>query len=86
MRCRQARKMLALHAGGDLPERQARELEAHLEGCADCAGELRDIKNALAAVGEIAAADQPGPLPADFAQQVRQAARRRQAQPERSSL
>lgn len=37
MRCRKVRKSLLEYEGGTLPEKQGREVEAHLEGCPDCA-------------------------------------------------
>ncbi len=86
MRCRKARTLLALHAGGDLAGSEAQELSAHLEQCAACAAELRDLERTLATVAEIARADQPDPLPADFAARVRQAARTETPPPESFSI
>lgn len=40
MKCRQARNLLALHVGGDLPGDRAAGVDAHLSACAACAGEL----------------------------------------------
>ena len=37
MRCRKVRKSLLEYERGTLSEKQGREVEAHLEGCPDCA-------------------------------------------------
>jgi hypothetical protein len=45
MNCRDWEERIALHAGGDLPSREAAETEGHLQGCAGCrefAAELRE--------------------------------------------
>lgn len=60
MNCARVRKLLPLHAGGDLPPRRAARLEAHIEGCADCRRELESLKTARARLREAAAAE---PLP-----------------------
>jgi hypothetical protein len=73
MNCRKAKAKLALYAGGDLPENEVPLLLAHVKQCADCAAELEALKHSLALVGEIAEADGPDPLPADFDWQVQQA-------------
>lgn len=75
MRCRQAKTLLALHAGGDLPENQVEGLTTHLARCPGCASELKAMQHALAAVSEMSRSDQPDPLPSDFAQQVLRKAR-----------
>jgi anti-sigma factor RsiW len=38
MTCKDWEERIALHAGGDLPAREAAELEAHLAACAECRG------------------------------------------------
>jgi hypothetical protein len=70
MRCRKALNLLALHAGGDLPELEIEGLLAHLEHCASCRAELARLKAARALLERIAAADIPEPLPADFSRQI----------------
>ena len=70
MRCRRAREMLALYAGGDLPERLIPGLMAHIERCSGCAAALERMQGVLKATGMIAAGDMPEPLPADFEEQV----------------
>ena len=40
MNCDQAAKLLAAHADGELGLPHSSELEAHLEGCADCRAQL----------------------------------------------
>jgi hypothetical protein len=70
MRCRQASKLLALYAGGDLPERETARLLAHLESCRECRSALENHQATLAVLGRIAAADTPEPLPADFTQRI----------------
>ncbi|GEM_PF-1838787 len=70
MRCRKAREMLALYAGGDLPERLIPRLMAHIERCPGCAAALKQMQGVLETTGMIAAGDMPGPLPADFEERV----------------
>ena len=43
MTCRRHKRAIALHAGGDLPARHARRLEAHLATCAPCRALLDDL-------------------------------------------
>lgn len=73
MKCQETRAMLVLHAAGDLPTADAQRVTAHLDNCPDCSDELRTMQRALAAVDELALADQPDPLPANFTQRVRRA-------------
>ncbi len=70
MRCHQAENLLALEAGGDLPEQKTGELRAHLEQCASCRAELEYLKSQRALLERIAEADLPEPLPADFSRQI----------------
>ncbi|MFC1650610.1 anti-sigma factor family protein [Candidatus Latescibacterota bacterium] len=70
MNCRTAQKQAALFAGGDLPERDIPNLMKHLESCGECAEELESLKRARTIVKEIAQADIPDALPADFSQSV----------------
>ena len=60
MNCARVRKLLPLHAGGDLPPRRAARLQAHLDGCVDCRHELESFRTARARV-RAAAAEDPVP-------------------------
>jgi predicted anti-sigma-YlaC factor YlaD len=60
MTCAKVRKLLPLHAGGDLPPRRAARLQTHLDGCADCRRELESFRMARAQV-RAAAAEEPVP-------------------------
>jgi anti-sigma factor RsiW len=55
--CEDRLKDLALHAGGDLEEPAASELEKHLAGCVGCRGELEEMKKSML----VAAAFSPEP-------------------------
>jgi hypothetical protein len=44
MRCKKASKFLALFVGGDLPKRNVKALEEHLENCPNCAHELENLR------------------------------------------
>ncbi len=66
MKCRKAKKLLALFAGGDLPGSKLPGLIAHLEICSDCASELETLKLSHSLVMKIALEDTPEPLPPDF--------------------
>jgi len=43
MKCKKASKFLALFVGGDLPRRNVKALEEHLENCPNCACELESL-------------------------------------------
>jgi len=61
MTCARIRRLLPLHAGGDLTPRRAARVEAHLDACADCRRELESLRAARARVREAAAAEKvPG--------------------------
>ncbi|MGD8375990.1 MAG: zf-HC2 domain-containing protein [Acidobacteriota bacterium] len=45
--CDRQAERLTLHASGDLPPSQAREVEAHLAGCAACREELEALRRTL---------------------------------------
>jgi len=47
MRCKQARRELALWVGGDHDPRLYPLLESHLEGCPECRAFAREMKNSL---------------------------------------
>jgi hypothetical protein len=72
MRCRRARSLLPLLAGGDLPERSAATLLTHVEHCAACAAYLRELRHSQGLVASAAETDTPPPLPPDFAAKVQQ--------------
>ena len=59
MRCRIARKKLALCAGGELGGRKARTVEAHLKACPGCRAELEIYREALARAKSLAASAEP---------------------------
>lgn len=50
MTCRKVRKLVPLAAGGDLPQRQARAFQAHIDACPGCRAELERFRADLAAV------------------------------------
>ena len=50
MNCRKAQKLLPAMAAGELSETQAHAVRHHLEGCADCAAELRAYEESLSAL------------------------------------
>jgi hypothetical protein len=60
MTCRKVRKALPLMAGGDLPARKARTLQAHVEGCALCREELEEYRSAIGWVRDAARAEGAG--------------------------
>jgi anti-sigma factor RsiW len=50
MSCREFESRVALHAGGDLPQKEIARLESHLAGCPDCSRillELQEIRRSL---------------------------------------
>jgi len=50
MNCKRFERLIALHVEGDLAERQARNVESHLAGCATCrrfADELKASQGAM---------------------------------------
>jgi hypothetical protein len=70
MKCDDARIKIALLVGGELDDEERTELLKHVEYCADCAAELREMKSAKAA-GKDAVKGDPAPdLPSDFVSQV----------------
>jgi hypothetical protein len=62
--------MLALYAGGDLPDREASRLRTHLENCEQCLKELEELQRARAVIKEIDRIDFSSPLPSDFADKI----------------
>lgn len=72
MNCVKAKKKMALHVSGDLPEREKAALELHLLNCRACREEFEIIKRSQAAIVNISKSDIPRPLGEDFSQIVRQ--------------
>ncbi|MCE5248687.1 zf-HC2 domain-containing protein [bacterium] len=66
MKCTEARRMAALHAGGDLPPDDVTELMAHIDQCRNCAQKLAQIGRTLTLVHDAFGADVPPPLSGDF--------------------
>lgn len=60
MTCRKVRRALPLLAGGDLPARQERKLQAHVEGCAFCRKELEEYRFALGRIKSAARVEGAG--------------------------
>ncbi len=60
MKCDEIKNKLADLTEGLLEEREARDIRAHLAGCADCAKELQAIENAWDMVGALDA-EEPEP-------------------------
>lgn len=59
MTCSKAKKLMALYAGSDLPERRTRAVGAHLDSCPACRKELEGYRRALAQVKAAAGAELP---------------------------
>lgn len=57
MRCRKAKDLLPLYAGGDLRPRLAAGVRAHVDSCPSCWAELREYRAALARVKAAAGAE-----------------------------
>jgi hypothetical protein len=72
MKCQKARKLLYLHAGHDLPEREKVILFSHLKQCPDCQSLLGEIKRSRENVKTIAGIDLPDKLSPDFSQNTTQ--------------
>lgn len=58
MNCRRAGKMIPLYAGGELPDKTARRMKRHLEGCSDCRETAEEFRAALAGIRTAARQDQ----------------------------
>lgn len=67
-----AQELLSCYVDGTLDAESSKKLEAHLEGCEDCRGDLDLLKKTLQVVGEI----QPAQAPADFSARLRRKARK----------
>jgi anti-sigma factor RsiW len=57
MNCSRARQWIPLYAGADLAPRKAGRLEKHLENCADCRTEYKEIRAAMAGFRALADRD-----------------------------
>jgi hypothetical protein len=68
MDCESNERLLALHAGGDLPDRQARALAAHLQACDAC----RHVASDFAAGRELLGLHEPPEFDAAFFDRIRQ--------------
>ncbi len=66
MKCQKAKKQLVLFVGDDLPLRKRRAIESHLESCATCAAELKDLVKMKEYVHKIGRSDLPDSLHSDF--------------------
>jgi len=60
MTCQKAKKWLPLAAGGELPAKKARKLEAHVRKCAGCRQEAEEISAALIAAKGLARTETTG--------------------------
>lgn len=85
MNCSEARRLAVLFAGGDLSQDEAAELMAHIDYCPACAGELRNMRVALALVHDAAREDVPPPLPGDFSSGIVEAIERGRKQCEHTA-
>jgi hypothetical protein len=70
MKCTSVKPYLPLYLSDDLTEGQLKRIARHLSSCSDCTRELESLRQAQSAVEQIAAADQPEPLPEDFSLSV----------------
>lgn len=70
MKCQKANKYLSLFAGDDLPVRKKKAIEFHLESCAACAAELKDLMEMKEFVHKIGRSDLPDSLQSDFPEKV----------------
>jgi hypothetical protein len=72
MKHEKAQELLSCYVDGTLDAESSKKLEAHLEGCEDCRGDLDLLKKTLQVVGEIPKAQ----APADFSARLRRKARK----------
>ena len=77
MDCAHARGLLAEHAVGVLPGKDRRGLERHLEWCAGCRRETRELLEGAEAAAVAASADPPPHLEDRTVEVIRAAGRRR---------
>ncbi len=71
MKCNKARKKMALHVSGDLPDKEKTALESHLINCEACREEFEVLKRSQAVIEKISESDTPVPLRNDFSRIVR---------------
>jgi anti-sigma factor RsiW len=62
MNCQEWEQQVALHVENDLPAEEARRVEEHLAGCAECRELLEDLRASQAALKEIEAEGVDGAL------------------------
>jgi hypothetical protein len=67
-----AQELLSCYVDGTLDAESSKKLEAHLEGCQDCQGDLDLLKKTLQVVGGI----RPAQAPTDFSARLRRKARK----------
>ena len=67
-----AQELLSCYVDGTLDAESSKKLEAHLEGCEDCRGDLDLLKKTLQVVGDIP----PAQAPTDFSARLRRKARK----------
>jgi anti-sigma factor RsiW len=67
-----AQELLSCYVDGTLDAESSQKLEAHLEGCEECQGNLDLLKKTLQVVGKIPSAQ----APADFSARLRRKARK----------
>jgi hypothetical protein len=67
-----AQELLSCYVDKTLDAESSKKLEAHLEGCEECRGDLELLKKTLQVVGEI----QPAQAPSDFSARLRRKARK----------
>jgi|GEM_PF-1897980 len=72
MKHEKAQELLSCYVDGTLDAESSKKLEAHLEECEECRGDLDLLKKTLQVVGEIP----PALAPADFSTQLRRKARK----------
>jgi anti-sigma factor RsiW len=57
--CRQAVELMSDYVEGVLPDRERARLEAHLAGCPHCSEYLAQIRDVVAAAGQVGPDDLP---------------------------
>lgn len=67
MDCSRISEQLGFYIDGTLDERMRDQVEAHLEGCAECRAELASLKMLIGVAGQIDQIDPPGSLRARIA-------------------
>ena len=81
MTCRDQEGLLSLYVEGDLPDRDAVVLEAHLEECGSCRSFLGELRASQSAIKELAAEPLDEDALASVRSRVRSASRNRPPRP-----